>query len=227
MPTAEDDGFELRLFLEEIVCNLCRFQYLADTRRPAESLRIDQEINLGEEDLFADIRVQTPGGRPYFVEVKYGYPAERMVRSLSRKYGRTLADKPEKLVLVAEPGHYADWPGIVARLKGMLAAGVELEVWDEARLLGMIKERFGLSLASITAADLLDVRDAIDRAKADYAFGPDHVYDPLEQSLLWHLGFWRLRQLRDSRRSAPASADTFGTGKRSSCRRGCTGRSSS
>jgi class 3 adenylate cyclase len=45
------------------------------------------------------------------------------------------------------------------------------------------------------------VRNAIDRAKGLHAFGGDspegYEHDPLKEELLWHFGFWRLRQLRD------------------------------
>jgi class 3 adenylate cyclase len=44
--------------------------------------------------------------------------------------------------------------------------------------------------------DLLDVRDAIDRAKGLHAFGPDYQGSNLGASLLWHLGFWRVGALR-------------------------------
>ena len=74
-----------------------------------------------------------------------------------------------------------------------------LEVWDEPRLLALVGEQFGVSLGSISATDLLDVREAIDAAKGRYAFGDDYTGDPLEAALLWHLGFWRLRQLGEAR----------------------------
>jgi class 3 adenylate cyclase len=70
-------------------------------------------------------------------------------------------------------------------------------VWDEARLLGLLADRFGVRLAEISPAELLGVRDAMGAAEAQYAFGDGSHGDALEASLLWHFGFWRLRQLRD------------------------------
>src|SRR5687767_13374624 len=71
---AAADGFELRLFLEEICCNLCRFRHVRADGIPPERVRIDQEVCLGGSGaVFADIRVRAPGIAPYFVEVKYGY----------------------------------------------------------------------------------------------------------------------------------------------------------
>ena len=61
-----------RLFLEEICCNLCRFQHVAEDGVAPEAVRIDQECYLGLPKAFADIRVQVPGAAPYFVEVDWG-----------------------------------------------------------------------------------------------------------------------------------------------------------
>jgi hypothetical protein len=85
-PSPTDD-FELRLFLEEICCNLCRFRHVSDDGIAPERVRIDQEVYLGVEGAFADIRVQAPGVAPYFVEVKFAYAPDRVVRTLARKYG--------------------------------------------------------------------------------------------------------------------------------------------
>jgi class 3 adenylate cyclase len=193
-----EDPFEVRLFLEEIVCNLCRFQHVAEDGVPPEAVRIDQEYFLGIPSAFADVRVQVPGRSPYFVEVDWGYDAERQVRSLARKYGVPAPDQgANKLVLVTDTHRHRNWVEIEARIRSLLRPGLDLEVWDEPRLLGLIRDRFEVTLDSISAQELLDVRDAIGAAEKRYAFGPDSRGDALEASLLWHLGFWRLRQLRD------------------------------
>lgn len=51
---------ELRLFLEEICCNLCRFQHLYQNGYAPESVKINQEVYLGMPDAFADIKVTPP-----------------------------------------------------------------------------------------------------------------------------------------------------------------------
>src|SRR5215472_16534435 len=79
---------EIRLFLEEICCNLCRFQHVSDSRAAPDDVRVDEEFFLGTEGAFADIRVAPPESAPYLVEVKYGYPGDRIVQSLGRKYGK-------------------------------------------------------------------------------------------------------------------------------------------
>ena len=88
-----------------------------------------------------------------------------------------------------------------------LHGGLELEVWDEDRLLFLLSERFGITIPRITPEDLLDVRQAIDRAKGFHAFGgpsfAEYEHDPLKAELLWHFGFWRLKHLRSSGRPSP------------------------
>ena len=81
---------ELRLFLEEICCHLCRFHQV-DLGVAAEDVRIKREVHLGIPGAFADISVEVADTSPYFVEVKYGYPPEQLIASLIRKYG---ADAP-------------------------------------------------------------------------------------------------------------------------------------
>ena len=198
------DAYEVRLFLEEICCNLCRFQHAAEDGVAPEAVRIDQECYLGLPRAFADIRVQVPGAAPYFVEVDWGYGTERLLRSLARKYGADAcgngapgARAVGKVVLVADTHNHANWPEVEARLRASFRPGLRLEVWDEARLLSLLAERFGVALGSISPAELLGVRDAMGAAEARHAFGDVPHGDALEASLLWHFGFWRLRQLRD------------------------------
>ena len=125
---------ELRLFLEEICCDLCRFQHVTQDGLQPEDIRIDQEVYLGVPGAFADIRVKVPDGAPYFVEIKYGYPSDKIIKHLSRKYGaETDANKDaSKVVLVIDSQCYENWPGIEAELQHRLKPGLKLEVWLEA-----------------------------------------------------------------------------------------------
>lgn len=70
-----------------------------------------------------------------------------------------------------------------------------------------MQSRFGVHIDSIAEGNLLDVRDAIERAKGCYAFGGDSLEryhnDPLAAELLWHFDFWRLRQLRQGGIASP------------------------
>jgi hypothetical protein len=80
-------------------------------------------------------------------------------------------------------------------------------MWDEDHLLSRLNEGFGVTVPNITAENLLDVRQAIDRAKGFHAFGAsslaEYEHDPIKAELLWHFGFWRLKQLRNTGRSTP------------------------
>ena len=60
MAFAEEDYFELRLFLEELVCDLCRFTHVAELGIKPQEVRIRQEVSVGSPDAFADIFIEVP-----------------------------------------------------------------------------------------------------------------------------------------------------------------------
>jgi adenylate cyclase len=200
---------ELRLLLEELCCDLCRFEHLSRDRVTPESIQISREFYLGEPGAFADIRVAPPRQRPYFVEVKYGYPSDVLLRHLQRKYGHDSAalKHASKVVLVVDVQHRGNWHKLQDDVARNLRAGLELEIWDEKRLLALLKERFSVNIKAICEEELLDVRVGIDRAKGFHAFGgaslEEFDNDGLTSTLLWHFGFWRLRQLREKHHLAP------------------------
>jgi hypothetical protein len=201
---------EFRLLLEELCCDLCRFEHVTRDGLAPEAIRIDREYWLGSPGAFADIRVAPSGQTPYFVEVKYGYSNERLVRHLVRKYSvpaSSNAAAASKVVLVVDCLARADWQRLQADLVSQLARGLQLEIWDEPRLLALLADRFNVSIPAITTDNLLDVRQAIDRAKGFHAFGgssfAEYEHDPLKADLLWHFGFWRIQQLRSTGRSTP------------------------
>jgi class 3 adenylate cyclase len=201
---------EYRLLLEELCCDLCRFEHVTRDGLAPEAVRIDREYWLGSPGAFADIRVAPSGQSPYFVEVKYGYTNERLVRHLTRKYAVPVsrnAAAASKVVLVVDRRSRTDWEGLERELVSQLAHGLQLEIWDESRLLALLAERFNVSSPAMTTDDLLDVRQAIDRAKGFHAFGgssfDEYEHDPLKADLLWHFGFWRIQQLRNRGRSTP------------------------
>ncbi len=200
---------QLRLLLEELCCELCRFEHASPDRFEPGEARIEREYYLGKPGAFADIRVLPRSSAPYFVEVKFGYPTETLLRHLRRKYGDptpALAGVGKVVLVIDSPGR-GDWPRVEAEAAGCLAPGLALEVWDEARLIRLLSDRFDLKIASITPANLLEVRQTIDRAQGFYAFGGDSLagyqHEPLNAQLLWHFGFWKLRQLREARGLQP------------------------
>jgi class 3 adenylate cyclase len=208
---AEEQGHltQLRLLLEELCCELCRFEHAAPDQFAPGEVRIERECHLGRPGAFADIRVTPTASPPYVVEVKFGYPADTLVRHLRRKYADpapALAGVA-RVVLVIDAAGRPDWAEVEAAAAGCLAPGLALEVWDEARLIQLLKDRYGIEVPAITAANLIEVRQAIDRAQGFYAFGgaslAGYEHEPLNAELLWHFGFWRLRQLREARGLGP------------------------
>lgn len=189
----------VRLFIEEIACDLCRFQHIFREQIEPGAVRISREAQLPGADCFADILVELPDGNNYLVEVKYGYDCARTVRHILRKYGAGRPAPGRKLVLVVESTAGAEWTRGLAELRGALEPALPLEVWDEARLQAMIRELLGLDLDSLSAANLLDVREAIEEAKGRYAFGAAYNHSPLQHTLLWHLSCWQLRRLAETR----------------------------
>jgi adenylate cyclase len=193
-----EDHFEIGLFLEELCCNICRFRHAEGDRVPPQAISVDQEFFLGVPGAFADIRVAAPGLAAYSVEVKYVHPKERVFQSLSRKYGKeSPVSRNSEVVLVVDQGQYSDWADTEAKLRRVLRDDLRLEIWNKERLNQLLQKLFGVSLDSMSEQDLLDVREAVDRAKGAYAFGADQRNDQLEAALLWHLGFWRVRELRE------------------------------
>jgi class 3 adenylate cyclase len=71
-------------------------------------------------------------------------------------------------------------------------------VWDDEHLTGLIRDRFGLQIDSIAEPTVGELKAAIDSAAGRYAFGDEYTNSPLQASLLWHFGFWRLRELREA-----------------------------
>src|SRR2546426_6843130 len=153
-----DGGFEIRLFLEEICCNLCRFLHAAEDGLPPEAVRIDQETALGGDAGFADIYVQPLGRLAYAVEVKYGYTSERLLSSLRRKYGPSAPTRREleRVVLVVDTER-ADWPTVEREVKAALRPGLTLDIWHERRLIDLMRTLFGVTLDSFSETDLVDV----------------------------------------------------------------------
>jgi class 3 adenylate cyclase len=197
MPFPVEDLFELRLFLEELVCNICRFVHAAELGISPQAVRIRQEVSLGTPHAFADILIQVPQHASYFVEVDYGYSPERILESIRRKYSKPLPffEDIAKLILVVDRHHHPDWELCAKHVKDMLPSSWALEVWDEPHLLSLIRAYFDVEIAALSPDQILEVRLAIDRAKGTYAFGAMYNNDPLDASLLWHFGYWRLHDL--------------------------------
>jgi adenylate cyclase len=193
----DEDLFELRLFIEEIVCNICRFMHVARDGQAPESVRIRQEVQVGPPQAFADIVVEVPGLTRYIVEVDYGYSLERIVESLGRKYRQELdwCRSIAKLILVIDRHNHPDPYHLKERVKSLVPHYWELEIWEEEHFLGLIRDYFGIEMDAFSSDKLQDVRNGIDQAQGRYAFGEAYANSPLDAAFLWHFGYWRLRSL--------------------------------
>jgi adenylate cyclase len=193
-------GSEVRLFLEEVCCDLCRFRHSADPGIAPEDVHIQQEVFLGLPGAFADIRVSVPREPPYFVEVKYGYPPDRIIAHLLRKYGPATpgGGAAAKLVLVADTARTPGWADVEREIRDGIRPDLALEIWDEAFLLAALRKQFGVDLATLDDDAVAELHAAIDRAKGREAFGESFANDPLEAALLWHFGPSALRRVRET-----------------------------
>jgi class 3 adenylate cyclase len=193
------DVVPLRLFVEELVCTVCRFMHVEQDAVEPQAVRIRQEVPLGGDDAFADIVVSVPGKKSYVVEVKSGYPPDRILQALARKYsGNVSWDVPvSRMICIVDHFADADLRRLEAEIRSLIPRHLSLELWDERELLRLVHRYFGVEIESLDLDRIQDVRDAIDRAKGQYAFGEAQDHSALESSLLWHFGYWRLRELFD------------------------------
>ena len=191
---------ELRVFLESVVCDLCRFRHAVDDGVPPAGTQIHQEVRLGP-GAFADIRIAAGDLPPYFVEVDYGYSRERVVESIRRKYSRRIAGQRGRQQghpprgrgpgpRAVRPGGGAPWrPGPRTRSRGVGRSAAPDGLPEDIRPGGR-RARAETGCSSWV--------QAIDRAKAAEAFGIAAAEDPLQSMLLWHFAYWRLGQLREA-----------------------------
>lgn len=188
---------QLRLFLEELCCEICRFQVVGHHGLGSEEVTVAREVDLGVPGAFADIVVRSPDRPPFFVEVKYGYASERMVEHFVRKYQHPspLVPGADRVVVVVDRAGRADFAQLEARLRKVTHKDLKLEFWDDERLRELTAACFGTGLGALTAEGLAEMRNAIDDIKWQWAFGDRHVENPLKSSLLWHFGYSRLLQL--------------------------------
>ena len=194
---------ETRLFLEEICCDLCRFQHSAEDGVAPEDIRIRQEVDLGVPGAFADIQVHVPGCRPYFIEVKWGYDEEQLVELMARKYSAStpVVREANKLILLVDTDAYEGWRDVEAKLKSRLNPMLPLEVWGFETLRGLVRKCFQIDVDRFEREHLLDIRSAIEQMKGRYAFGDQYTGSPLQSSLIWHFSFWGVRRIREKNQS--------------------------
>jgi class 3 adenylate cyclase len=201
MITTQDPNGELRLFLEELCCTLCRLNHMVDEGLAPEAVYIAREVQLSPLSEFADI-VVTPSGKPaYFVEIKYGLPLEETVRSVRRKYAVNQHASCNRLIVVVRD---LDTTTLQARLRDCVCSTLDIEVWDEVRLLRNINARFALNVESLGESDVTELHRSLLRAAWSHIFEHNY-YETLASALLWHFSPWTLKRLHDQNGLGPDS----------------------
>ena len=206
--TDPDESFlrECRLLLEEVCCNLGRFHLAEKHGVEPRGIVINQEVFLGAPGCFADIRLCVPGVAPTFIEVKYGYPPARILAHLGRKYDALTAELPAgaHVIVVVDAHRHPDRAELERGVRDVLHRDLTIELWDEAHLTAQLGARFDLQIRALTPETACEIREAFDAAKGRHAFGAEWDGGALQTSLLWHFGFWRLRELRETHGRRPA-----------------------
>jgi class 3 adenylate cyclase len=198
---------ELRLFLEELCCELCRLRHVVDDGLAPEDVRISREVQLVPRSAFGDIVVTVPHAPAYFVEIKYGMSLEETVRSVRRKYAVNHRATCARLVVVVRD---LDPAALQPRLRDCVCSSLDIEIWDEARLLADIKWYYGVDIPSLAEESIVDLHRAILLGTWKQVFDHDY-YETLASALLWHFSPWTLKRLRQSGSGGPSDIWQIGS----------------
>jgi len=193
------DG-EMRLFLEELCCELCRFRHAADNGIDPDEVNIAREVRLASLGAFADIVVTLPAAPAYFVEIKYGLSLEETIRSIRRKYSANHRTTCNRLVVVVRD---LDAGALQTRLRDCVCSSLNIEIWDEAWLLREIKLRYGIAIDSLVEANITALHRSILQANWNRVFDSEY-YEILASALLWHFDPWTLKRLHEREGLGPA-----------------------
>ena len=197
----DTESGELRLFLEEVSCDLLRFEHVRDDGLGPEAVETLREVRLDQPGTFADIVVRPGDAPPYFVEIKWGYDTERLVHRLARKYRSAGQSDCRRLLVISDLVGTPEWPAAEALLRDAVDPAITLECWGEREVLARIRACFGLDAARLDRGSAREIRDSIMRAEWRLAFGDTD--DRLAPTLLWHFSAWSLKRLREEKGYAP------------------------
>lgn len=170
--------------LEELASNFFRQQLAHQLNLEAAVIRVRQEVRLAHE-IFADIRIDAPGVPPLFVEVKHGYPVERIGHHLARKYSSPAAPSARLVVIGSDP---SDGPLAVH-------PSYEVERWPLRHFLSQVEDAYGVQLHDPAPETMHEFRVMLDRAKGRQAFGESWTGSDLQSMLVWQFGHHQLRTL--------------------------------
>jgi class 3 adenylate cyclase len=195
----QDTDGELRLFLEELCCELCRLHHVVDDGLAPEDVHVAREVQLVPRNAFADIVVTVPRAPSYYVEIKYGLPLEETVRSVRRKYAVNHRATCGRLVVVVRD---LDAATLQTRLRDCVCETLDIEIWDEPRLLSDIKLRYGVEIESLTEGNIISLHRSILQGVWNGIFDHDY-YETLASALLWHFSPWTLKRLQAKENLGP------------------------
>jgi class 3 adenylate cyclase len=192
----DSEAMQVRLYLEGLCCDLCRFEHLAEGI-PAEDVHIRQEVDLGMPGAFASASVSLPGGQNYFLEVVWADDREEMADRIAKSYGSKtcVSEKACKVRLVAADDS-VECAALEAELRPRISPHLEVEVWTAPHLRQLILQHFGLESKRFEGEDLLALRSAVARLKGEFAYGESFSGSEAQLMLLWHLGCWTIRRLK-------------------------------
>jgi class 3 adenylate cyclase len=205
MSDYDTEAVELRLFMEDLCCEVCRFQHLEEEIDP-ERIRIRQDVDLGIPDCFADIQITVPGQPTYFVEMKVGRDADEVIDRVGRKYGKltSVSEKADKVIVVVSSldgndgndGGDGNIETFEARLRERVHPNLKIEVWGPALLREKLRHHFQVEVVRFEREELVKLRAAVEHTKGSLAFGTEYRGSPAEAMLMWHLGCWTIHAVR-------------------------------
>src|SRR4051794_38264166 len=131
----DEQGYspQLRLLLEELCCEICRFAYRDQPGVTPDGVRVEREYFLGKPKTYADVLVAPQSSETFIIEVKFGYSSETLQKHLRRKYADitpSLADV-KRIVLVVDTIGRSDWPQLQNALRECVHPNLTLDFWNE------------------------------------------------------------------------------------------------
>lgn len=194
----DTEAIELRLFMEDLCCDVCRFDHLEQGMAPGD-IRIRQDVNMGLPNCFADIQITVPGQPSYFVEVKMDRDAGDVIDRIARKFARLTpaSEHAGKVIVVTGDPECGD-ATFEAGLRSGIHPNLGLELWPLQVLRDKLRHHFQQEISGFERDELIRMRAAVERTKGAFAFGEQYTGSSVEAMLMWHFGCWTIRCAREA-----------------------------
>src|SRR5437899_3284157 len=131
---------ELRLFLEEICCELCRYRHVEQDGLVPEQVETMREVRLALPGAFADMKVTAGEHRLYYFEIKLLYEVDEFINRLARKYAKMPDGNCRRLIVVTDLAEREGWHEVDNRLRQRLCPDLEIEIWSEGEIRRQIEQ---------------------------------------------------------------------------------------